>query len=104
MNNSNKNKKILIIVLAVALVGAIVLLGAKSGFIDRVFFNKYVEYKDDGIAIEHQNDKEETEKIQEEIEKENTNQSENNSKGEQKDLGGGLYLNPDGSIETEILP
>ena len=106
--SKKKKQKILILVLAIALVGAIILLGFKSGFVDRVFFGNYTEYDDDGFGIVHSDDTKNSSDYEKSDDSESkgkkSNKKTKDPHGKKKDIGGGLYLYEDGTIETEIMP
>ena len=102
MKKANKKIVLLIIVLVIVLVGSIVILGTKSKKNQEEATNQAIEQiKQEAEQLADGETKKKS------GQGDSSNQSQNGSKtkkGKRKDLGGGLYLNPDGSIETEILP
>lgn len=109
MKKSNKIK-IVILVLIIALVGAIVLLGTRTKNIGNDDINVGSENVLENSASPNKT------KQSSDAKKKNKEQKINKSNkkagpdpmekkhGKKKDIGGGLYEYEDGTIETEILP
>lgn len=115
MKKTGKNKRIIVIVivLAIALIGSVLYLGNESR-VAREKANKEAAQMMQKNSKEKMAEEKAKEEAKKKSDKEKANQQKSQSsqsksggkakKDNKKDLGGGLYLNPDGSIETEILP
>lgn len=107
-----KNIKIIIVVLLIALIGAIAILSKKVGLENSSGRGK--NDTENGISIEddnerknsNQNSNQKKGKSESDIKKESSHkvQTDNKSHGKKKDIGGGLYVYEDGTIETEVIP